>query len=283
MEQLPNQFVKTPDGSIYLEVHGSPEGVPLIVLNGGPGFDHSYLKVSGAWLSLSATRPVVFYDQRGTGKSFPLKEGVSCTFVDQISDLEEIRSHLNLNQMDLLGHSWGGFLAMAYVARHPSFVRRLILVNSGAPKLQDNVFLFEDVYPEAVKRQKAEEFGMEMGDEEAIKAYITEYLSMLFVSNEKKDQFIAQADPKWYIHKVNQKLWSDADKFDLTPELSKFAQQTLVISGRFDMNVATSVAYKIHKEITNSTFKVFEQSGHMPFFEEEEAFVQTVDGFLSQD
>lgn len=283
MNKEPAQLVKTPDGSIYLEVYGDSQGVPLIVLNGGPGFDHSYLKVSDAWQDLGTNRPVIFYDQRGTGRSFPVQEGVSCTLVDQLSDLEALRSYLNFNQVDLLGHSWGGFLGMAYTARHPSHVRKLVLVCSGAPRLQDTVFLFENAYPEIVERQKAEEFGMEIGDDKAVRAYINEYLSMLFVSSEKRDQFMADADPKWYVHKVYETLWNDAQKFDLTPELSKFRQQTLVIAGRFDMNVATSVAYGIHNEIPNSKFKVFERSGHMPLFEEQEAFVHVVNEFLLKD
>ena len=56
---------------------------------------------------------------------------------------------------------------------------------------------------------------------------------------------------------------------------------TLVITGRFDMNVAPSTAWKIHKAIPGSKWAVFETSGHLPYFEEPEKFVQVVEGFLS--
>ena len=283
MDKESAKFVKTPSGSIYIDVHGASDGIPLIVMNGGPGSDHSYLKFSGAWEDLGTDRPIIFYDQRGTGQSSPMKEGDSCTLVDQLSDLEAVRNHLNFKQVDLLGHSWGGFLGMAYTARHPSRVRRLVLVDSAAPRLQDTVFLFEYAYPKTVERRKAEEFGIEMGDDEAIQRNIREYFSMIFLSTEMRDAFAAKADPKAYSHKVNETLWNDAQKFDLTPELSKFKQQTLVITGRFDMNVATSVAYGIHKAIPSSEFVVFERSGHMPFFEEQEAFVLVVNEFLLKD
>lgn len=283
MDKERADFVKTPTSSIHFEVHGAAEGLPLLVMNGGPGFDHSYLKVSHAWEDLGSNRPVIFYDQRGTGQSSPVEEGDSCTLVDQLSDLEALRNHLNFNQVDLLGHSWGGFLGMAYTARYPSHVRRLVLVDSAAPRLQDTVFLFKHAYPETVKRQKAEEFGMEIGDDEAIRAYIKESFSMLFFSTDMRDAFAVKADPKAYCHKVNETLWKDAERFDLTPELSKFKQPTLVITGRFDMNVATSVAYDIHNAIPSSEFVVFEHSGHLPFFEEQKAFVRVVNEFLLKD
>jgi proline iminopeptidase len=55
------------------------------------------------------------------------------------------------------------------------------------------------------------------------------------------------------------------------------------MTGRFDINVAPVVAYKIHKAIAGSEFVVFDRSGHMPFYEEPEKFVQTVEGFLSKE
>ena len=55
---------------------------------------------------------------------------------------------------------------------------------------------------------------------------------------------------------------------------------TLVLTGRFDMNVAPSTAWRIHRAIPNSRFAVFERSGHLPFFEEPEAFVSAVEAFL---
>jgi len=283
MDKVSAKFVKTPSSSIYIDVQGNSDGIPLIVINGGPGSDHSHLKFSGAWEDLGSKRPIIFYDQRGTGQSSPVKEGDSCTLVDQLSDLEAVRNHLNFKQVDLLGHSWGGFLGMAYTAWRPSHVRRLVLVGSAAPRLQDTVFLFEHAYPETIERQKDEEFRIEMGDDQAIQRSMREYFSMLFVSTEMRDAFMEKVDPKTFNRRVNVTLWNDAQKFDLTPELSKFKQQTLVITGRFDMNIATSVAYDIHKAIPSSKFVVFEHSGHMPFFEEQDAFVRVVNEFLLKD
>src|SRR6476659_5278781 len=87
---------KAPGATLYVEVRGgaSAAAVPLVVVNGGPGFDHSYLHVSDAWDRIARGRPVVFYDQRGNGRSPALAKGQPCTLADQIEDLEAVRAHL---------------------------------------------------------------------------------------------------------------------------------------------------------------------------------------------
>lgn len=75
-------------------------------------------------------------------------------------------------------------------------------------------------------------------------------------------------------------LWQDAQRFNLNPELRKFRQLTLVITSHYDINVAPSVAYAIHQSIPNSRLEVFEQSEHIPCFEEPETFSRIVNQFL---
>ncbi|HSM71626.1 MAG TPA: alpha/beta hydrolase [Anaerolineales bacterium] len=278
----PIEHVKTADSTIYYERTGASSGMPLFMINGGPGFDHTYFHVSPVWESLGSSRPIVFYDQRGTGKSSVVEKGGQCTLADQLTDLEALQEHLEYDQIDILGHSWGGFLGMAYTARFPNKVHKLILVDSAAPKLADTLFLFKNIFPETVERQNAVAFAVEMGDEDAIQSDLTEYVTMLCYSAEKRDAWVAQADTTGYRHHVNQMLWQDAQRFNLNPELRKFRQPTLVITGRYDINVAPSVAYEIHQSIPNSRFKVFEQSGHIPWFEEPDGFTHVVDEFLSE-
>jgi proline iminopeptidase len=85
-----------------------------------------------------------------------------------------------------------------------------------------------------------------------------------------------------YRQKVNKAVWSDLQRFDLNPELPKFKFPTLVVTGRYDFNVAPSVAYAIHKAIPGSDFAVFEKSGHLPFCEEPDGFIQRVEGLLKK-
>ena len=270
-----------PGATIYYEVRGDGPGTPLFLANGGPGFDHGYLHVSDVWDQLAKDRPVIFWDQRGTGRSPVLKPLQSCTLADQISDLEALRDHLGYEKIDLLGHSWGGYLAMAYAARHPGRIAHLLIVDSAAPRWQDTLFLFDKMYPQTTERQEGLAFAMALGDADAIAAYLREYMSMLCLSPEKRDALVAASASFVYRQSVNEAIHADLARFDLNPELRKLRVPTLVITGRYDFNVAPATAYAIHKAIPASRFVVFERSGHLPFYEEPEEFRRVVAEFLS--
>jgi proline iminopeptidase len=273
-------FEPAPGVTIYYEVRGQGTGTPLIIANGGPGFDHAYLHCSDAWDRLAANRRVVFYDQRGDGRSGDLKEGESLTLLDEIADLDALRQKIGAEKFDLLGHSWGGYLAMSYAARHPERIERLIINDSAAPKIQDTAFLFNKIFPETTSRQDAMAFAEALGDPEAVAASLREYMTMIYFQPEVRDREVARSAAFVYKQKVNRMLWTEAQNYDLNPELAKYRFPTLVITGRYDFNVAPSVAYGIHRAVPNSEFAVFEKSGHLPFCEEPDAFVTRVDAFL---
>ena len=170
---------------------------------------------------------------------------------------------------------------MAYAARYPEQIRNLLIVDSAAPKLSDTVFLFKEVFPEGSERQDTLEFASQMGDKTAFEKSLREYVAMRFYSPEKRDAALAKLEEKENVP-VNESIQQDVRRYDLTPELAKYHFPTLVITGRYDMNVAPVVAYKIHKAIPGSRFVVFEQSGHLPFYEEPDKFVHTVESFLAQ-
>lgn len=276
---------QAPDGvTIYYEVFGAGNETPLFVANGGPGFDHLYLHVSDAWDTLGQNRKIVMWDQRGTGRSGPLKPGETCTLADQINDLEALRSHLGYEKIDLLGHSWGGFLAMAYAARHPEHIERLIILDSAAPRWRDTLFLFHDVFPDVTAKEDSYAFTVDLREKDADAAADAStrlYLSMLCYSPEHRDELLRKmANDKEY-RNVNRLVNQDVARFDLNPEIRKFRFPVLVSTGRFDMNVAPVIAYRIHQSIPGSKFVVFDKSGHMPFFEQPEQFVSVVNAFLS--
>ncbi|HEY2614371.1 MAG TPA: alpha/beta hydrolase, partial [Chthoniobacterales bacterium] len=232
-----------PGGKIYYEATGTGSGTPLIIVNGGPGFDHTYLHIATAWDTLGKNRRIVFYDQRGDGRSAALKPGQSCNLADQIADLEALRAHLGFEKWDMLGHSWGGYLSMAYSARYPERIAHLMIVDSAAPKWSDTLFLFSQIFPEITERRNGYTFADEMGDKSASDASIHDYLTMLFYSAEKRDAFVVQMGAGAYNKQVFQALISDLPRFDLNPEIAKFKFPVIVMTGRYDINVAPLVAY----------------------------------------
>lgn len=266
-----------PGGKIYYEIIGSGNATPLVLVNGGPGLDHLYLHTSNAWDVLARNRRVIFYDQRGNGRSFALKEGQSCTLADQIDDLDALRAHLGLEKMILLGSSWGGYLSMAYAARHSEHVAGLVLVDSAGPKWDEKSDVEDKIYPDVVEKMKSIEFAADFGDKAARDEYSREDFSMLYYSPEKREM-LASVKFNW---EVNDAVSKDLVRFDLTPELPKFRFPTLVITGRFDVNVAPVFAYQMYRAIPGAQFTVFEKSGHLPFAEEPDKFARRVESFLS--
>jgi len=276
------RLIDGPAGKLYVETRGTAPGRPLLIVNGGPGFDHGYLVTSPVWDELARTRRVVMYDQRGTGRSMAVKPGTPLTLADQLADLEAVRKSLGGQDVDLLGHSYGGAVVMAYTARFPDRVKRLLIVDSAAPKWTETVFLFKQVYPEASERMDGFEFGAQFNDQAAIDAQIREYLSMIFWDPDHRDAFLKQWFPGSFRRHVNEALDADMGKYDLNPEIGKFRLPVLVITGRYDMNVAPVVAMKIHRAIPGSQLVIFDRSGHLPFFEEPERFKKVVEEFLSR-
>lgn len=276
----PGKSFNAGSATIWYEVRGTTAGRPLIMVNGGPGFDHTYVLCSDAWDTLAKRRRVVLYDQRGNGRSGALAKEQTCTVADQIADLEALRSELHADTIDLVGHSWGGYLVMAYAARYPEHVAHLIIADSASPKWTDTDFIFKYVFPEGTDRQGALDFADALGDSVAGAKSMHEYLGMLFVSTEKRDEFLSREGEYRYTRSVNETLNTDLNRLDMWPVLPSLTMPTLVLTGRYDINVAPSTAWKIHKAIPRSRWEVFESSGHLPYFEEPEKFVRVVEGFL---
>lgn len=105
---------------------------------------------------------------------------------------------------------------------------------------------------------------------------------MEFYDPDKRDRFMAQNRPFAFSEQTCIAAMLDALRIDLNPQVSKLAVPTLVTSGRFDMNVAPIVSYRLSKLIPNARLQIFERSGHMPFHEQPDEFARVVEEFLAQ-
>src|SRR6267378_4303076 len=104
-------------------------GPVLVCHPGGPGFSSSYFAdLAGLWEQFT----LVMLNPRGTGGSDRPADSRAYQIEDYVSDVDELRGHLGLEQMLLLGHSHGGVVAEAYAAEHPAQVKRLVLASSLA-------------------------------------------------------------------------------------------------------------------------------------------------------
>jgi proline iminopeptidase len=262
--------VKTPDVELATFVYGPPGTTsPVIVANGGPGLSHIYMVQNGVWASISKTHRIVFYDQRGTGKSNRLAPGASQEMAAQIADLEAVRAKFGFEKFALVGDSYGGFLAMAYAAAHPGHIEKLILSDSPPPDMKKIARVLGQVFPDVSSDRGA------TPDEQ-----MRHHFRMLFYSQENRDAYLAGTKDLGYNPQVGAQVSRSAAKLDLTAALPKFNFPTLVITGRYDMNVTPVNAWNIYKAIPGAKFVVFEKSGHLPSYEEPDKYVEVVNAFL---
>src|SRR5215472_85841 len=111
------------------------QGTPMIVLHGGPDFDSAYLLPELD--RLSDKFHLIYYDQRGRGRSTDSVKPEDVTLESEMSDLDEVRQHFHLEKVVLLGHSWGTVLALEYALRHPERVSRLVLMDPAPASAAD--------------------------------------------------------------------------------------------------------------------------------------------------
>jgi len=273
-------MVSTPDVELAYETYGSAgPATPVIVANGGPGLSHIYMLQNDVWARLSKHRQIAFYDQRGTGKSKQVKPEASWGMDAQVADMEAVRAKLGFVKFDLVGDSYGGLLAMAYAAAHPEHVEKLVLSDSAAPAWKDIVRVLQDVYPDVLERIAVH--GPASGAQAADQR-IRDHFLMLFYSEANRDAYLAGVNDLGSVPEVSAAVQKATSTLDLTPELPQFKFPTMVITGRFDMNVTPVTAWKIYKAIPEAKFVVFERSGHLPSYEEPDKYVKVLDAFFSE-
>jgi pimeloyl-ACP methyl ester carboxylesterase len=139
-------FAKVNGVDIYYELEGS--GQPILLMHGGPGGDHWGFHWSGGIPPLADSYKLVYYDHRGNGRSSGEPNTVIYSNISK--DADELRKFLGLGKVVVMGHSWGGVIALHYALNYPDSVSAIIEVCGGA-----DLFLpFGDIPPGAEKRSQ---------------------------------------------------------------------------------------------------------------------------------
>ncbi|AMR27330.1 hypothetical protein A0257_09640 [Hymenobacter psoromatis] len=286
-QALPHRVGKihTPQVDLGYELFGSnATALPLLVVNGGPGLSHAYLLPADVWQQLARQRRVIFYDQRGTGASQPVQAGAPQTLAAQVADLEALRQGLGLAKIILLGDSYGGLLAIAYASAHPEHIAKLVLSDAASSNLRTIVHLFDDVFPDAPDRDKqAAQAGA--SPQAAAEASLRDHFNLLFYSLAQRDRYFQKLGPASTLGlepAVSAAVSADAATQDFTPQLAGFTFPTLVLTGRYDMNVAPLTAWRLKQAIPGAQIVFFEKSGHFPWFEEPDTYRTVLEQFMAK-
>lgn len=136
--QIMEQAIDAENAKIFCRTIG--KGNPVIVIHGGPGSGQDHLLPQ--FYALAKNNFLIFYDQRGAGKSTGEINEDTMSVAMFVKDLEVLRKTFNYNKVSLLRHSWGSFVAMCYAIEHPERVEKLVLSNP-CPASYDDFSLFE--------------------------------------------------------------------------------------------------------------------------------------------
>ena len=265
-------------------------GEPFVVLHGGPGMWHDELFPFFA--DLATDHRVVFYDQRGNGKSL-MDEITADNFTTDllVSDLDELRQAWGFDQINIIGHSWGGLLAMYYAAQHPSRVRRLVLVDA-APVNTELLMQSYDVLTarfSARDRDRLEEIYSSAGFRDGDPALFNEAMRLsegaTFLVDEAREEYfrIVAFDEVTARNMVRISGPAQAMKTNIAiqHELASIDCPTLVIHGAHDF-IVSDAPNLVCGLIADARLVVIPGSGHYPFIEQPDAFTTALRTFVTE-
>ena len=266
-------------------VFSSPEvpgAVPLACVNGGLLFDHKVLWPSLA--PLAAHRQLVFYDQRGRGATKAPPGARAARIEHDASDLPALREALGFARWDLLGHSWGGGIAMLAAAQDEAAVRRLVLVNAVGvtsdwlPTL--HAIALTRLAGDARQALAAHDPARLVEPAPAEHAaYARAFYPAWFVDQTMPALFAAPRSASVTGAAVAARLRRDG--YDWTELIRALRVPTLVVHGADDV-LPLAQAERTAGLIPHARLAPLTRAGHMPFWEAPDRFFPLVEHFLSQ-
>jgi L-proline amide hydrolase len=280
----------------YQVVDGAPDDgsrLPLVICHGGPGLTHDYL-LQITELARSG-RSCVFYDQFGNGRSgrrptAPVEFWTVDLFLRELSGLIW---HLGLaGGFHLLGHSWGGMLALELAVRRPAGLRSIVVADAFASSAvyAAEVARLVDALPaevrSAIEHHEAARTTTSQSYQQAVRAFYTRHvcrkrplpeglLSTLAALRSDSTVYEAMAGPSEFSMTGTLRDW------DITDRLHLVEVPALLISGRHD-EVTPRAVEQLQRGLPDARWVLFEESSHMPHVEENGRFIALVEEFLHQ-
>jgi len=260
---------------------GDAGAPPLFCINGGMLYDHSTL-----WPALSPLarrRQVILYDQRGRGRSQAPGDPSASSIDDDAADVAALRRALGIRRWDLLGHSWGGGIAMLAAALDEAGTRRLVTVDAVGPTSAWMPAVREAVSArlspsERTDFDRIDDEALTQPDPETHGVYSRAVYPAWFADSELARSF---APPKVTSNTgaaILARLRREG--YDWRPRLRALSVPTLVIHGEEDA-LPVAVSAELVALLPRAQRQLVPQSGHMPFWEAPDVFFSFVDSFLA--
>lgn len=286
--------IQIPAGRSSLYAREVGQGRPLVILHGGPDFDHRYLLPELD--RLSDGYRLLYYDQRGRGDSARGVAPEDVTLLSDVADLDQVRRFFHLESMALVGHSWGAVLALEYALRHPERVSHLILMNP-APASAADLVAFRQVYAKKLgpdlEKQRAilASTAYREGDPETVAARYRLHFKPALRREEDFERLMTRMRAAFVLQgregilearAVEDRLLRDtwaSENYDLLPKLGSLRIPALVIAGDHDF-FPPEVAGHVAAALPGSRLVTLEGCGHFAYLECPEAVRKALDDFF---
>jgi proline-specific peptidase len=274
-----------PHGSIYYRIVGDSDAVPLLVIHGGPGMSHDYLRDLDA---LADERQVIYYDQIGCGRSDRPDDACLWTLATFADEIDTVRGALGLDRIHLFGQSAGGWIAIDYALRAPTSLASLHLANTCAsiPHFERGVAQLRAALPgdAGAVIDACESSGATTGPEYL--AAVGLFNRLHFAGTDDVPAHVHAAlralNPAIYRAMVGTGLTFTGNMagWDVTDRLGDLDLPVLVTSGRFD-EMTPDVVRPMVDAIPGARWRLFEESAHLPMVTETDAFIRATREFLA--
>ncbi|MCH7786806.1 MAG: proline iminopeptidase-family hydrolase [Chloroflexi bacterium] len=280
-------YVSVPGGRVWYQIFGAGDAVPLVALHGGPGSTHFGME---PLMALSDERPVILYDQLGCGKS-DRPEDTSLWRIERfVEELAALRNQLGLERFHILGHSWGATLAMDYFLSHPQGIVSIVFSSPclSVSRWVDDCNDLRRQLPQDVQAtlDKHEKAGTTDSDEyaEASEVFLRRHVTRL---DPLPEALVKGREGRG--DSVYETMWG-ANEFYMTGNLAGYDRSenlkdidvpTLFSCGRADEATPRTTEW-FHSLTPGSEFVVYENSAHMPQFEESERYISVVREFIKR-
>jgi len=279
------QKAESKDMDVYYRTFG--EGQPLLIIGGGPG------DASDRYLSLcellSENCQCIMPDQRGTGKSLPTVFDSTTISVElTLADFEAVRKKLGFKKWNVLGFSYGGYLASLYAHFYPESISKLVLLGSAGLNTGFFGYFRDNIFSRMQSSDKDKyEFWADsaryVNNPNHALAEIVRAMMPGYFYDRKKSLIISEAiaDTSFDIHGMGRLIWADIRKRDLDLEKmeQKFAGAILILHGRQDP-LGESVPLSLSKYYKKSDLVFVEKAGHYSWVEQPDRIKENIKAFL---
>lgn len=287
-------FLNHQSAEIWFKVSGPKQAPPVFYLHGGPGYS-SYSFENSIGPRLERELQMVYFDQRDCGRSKAVSVDAPLSVDALVDDIEALRRHLNLNKINLIGHSFGGLLAIEYSRRYPEYSDKMILVDiSGRlkaiiqhqiesvlrlapryfPDLQPMLKIVADSSVSPIAKLKS---MYELCDEVVLERQL-----YWFNDQSREENALLDIEAKIYgresrlVPKLMASGYLESDHPELMTPLMRPA---VLFSGRHSQCVGEKNILEAAKS-WEIPVVWFDRSGHLPHIEEPETFAQATFQFL---